>query len=82
MVGYDPLVITSDPLASELEVLESIAAGLSPGIQDNNVRLDGMSKLLRWAGWFLIAAPVSGAVAYLNAPIIIWVYAEVLPRFQ
>jgi hypothetical protein len=50
MVGYDPLVITSDPLASELEVL--------------------------------IAAPVFGAVAYLKAPVIIWVYAEVLPRFQ
>jgi len=62
--GYDPQVILGDPLATELEVLESIAEGMSPSIQTNNKRLNVMGKLLRWAGWSLIAAPIPGAVAY------------------
>ena len=76
MVGYDPELITSDQLGSELEVLESIAAGLSPGIQANNRRLNAMGRMLRWAGWMLIAAPVIGAVAYWKVPAIIsWIEA-------
>jgi hypothetical protein len=79
MVGYDPEVITSDRLGSELEVLESIAAGLSPGIQANNRRLDAMGRMLRWAGWMLIAAPIIGAVAYWTVPSLIsWAAAVVL----
>jgi hypothetical protein len=64
MVGYDPTVVMTDTLATELEALESIAAGLSAGIQDNNRRLDGMGKNLRLAGWLLVAAPFVGAAAY------------------
>jgi hypothetical protein len=67
MLGYDPEVITSDTLGSELEVLESIAGGLSPGIQANNSRLGGMARMLRWVGWMLIAAPIFGAAAYWTA---------------
>lgn len=52
-------------LGTELEALESIAGGISPGIQANNRRLDGMGRLLRWAGWLLIAAPLAGAAIYL-----------------
>jgi hypothetical protein len=68
MVGYDPQVITSDRLDSELELLESIAAGLSPGIQTNNRRLNGMGRMLRWAGWMLIAAPWVGTLSYWVVP--------------
>jgi hypothetical protein len=64
MVGYDPEVITTDKLGSELEVLEFIAAGLSPGIQANNRRLNGMGRMLRWVGWMLIAATAFAAAAY------------------
>jgi hypothetical protein len=81
MVGYDPEVITSDQLGSELEVLESIAAGLSPGIQVNNRRLNAMGRMLRWAGWMLIAAPVIGAAAYWAAPALISGSAAALQRF-
>ncbi len=51
-------------MGTELEVLESIAGGISPSIQANNQRLNSMSKLLRWAGWLLIAAPLPGAAVY------------------
>ena len=64
MGGYDPTIITADTLGTELEVLESVAGGISLGIQANNLRLNGMGRMLRWAGWMLIAAPVVGAVAY------------------
>ena len=82
MVGYDPSIITSDPLGSELEALESIAAGLSPGIQANNRRLREMGRFLRGAGWLLIAAPVLGAAAYLNESVLISLGTEALRRFQ
>ena len=65
ITGYDPQVITTDTLGTELESLESIAAGLSPGIQANNLRLDGMGRMLRWSGWMLIAAPLGGALTYM-----------------
>lgn len=82
MVGYDPSVITTDPLGSELEVLESIAAGLSPGIQDNNIRLDAMGLMLRWAGWLLLAAPVIAAIVYWQArPVTSWI-AAAFPLFR
>ena len=82
MVGHDPSVIKSDPLGSELEVLESVADGLSPGIQANDNRLHGMGRLLRVAGWLLIAAPMFGAVAYFTAPAFILLGAEGFRRFQ
>ena len=64
MVGYDPRVILEDTLGTELEVLKSIALGLSLGFQDNNRRLIEMATSLRFAGWLLIAAPFIGAAAY------------------
>jgi hypothetical protein len=64
MQGYDPTVILDDTLGTELETLESIAEGLSPGIQDNNRRLNHMGRSLRVAGWLLITAPMSGAIVY------------------
>jgi hypothetical protein len=82
MVGYDPTLITSDPLGSELEVLESIAVGLSAGFQGNNLRLNQTGKLLRWAGWLLTAAPLFGGAAYVTAPVIISVYSEAVRLFQ
>jgi hypothetical protein len=82
MVGYDPTVIISDPLESELEVLESIGTGFSPGIQLNNLRLTEMAKLLRWAGWLLIAAPVIGGSVYETAPAVMQVCAEALRRYR
>jgi hypothetical protein len=81
MVGYDPEVIITDRLGSELELLESIAGGLSPGIQANNLRLDGMGRRLRWAGWLLIAAPLVGGLAYWKVPTLIAYAAAVLQRF-
>ena len=81
MVGYDPVVITADQLGSELEVLKSVAAGLSPGIQANNDRLNGIARMLRLVGWLLIAAPVVGAVGYWSAPALISAAAEALRRF-
>lgn len=81
MVGYDPEVITTDDLGSELEVLESIAAGLSPGIQANNRRLNAVGRMLRWAGWPLIAAPAIGAAAYWKVPNIMSGVAALLRRF-
>ena len=65
MRGYDPTIIIEDTLGTELEVLESIAKGLNPGIQANNKRLDGMGAMLRWSGGLLIAAPAIGVIAYL-----------------
>ncbi len=65
--GYDPTVIMGDTLGTELEVLESVAEGISPGIQRNNTRLEGMGTLLRWSGWMLIAAPFLGGIAYAVA---------------
>ncbi len=65
ITGYDPQVIMGDPLSTELEVLESIAGGISPSIQANNRRLNSIGKLLRWAGWLLIAAPFPGATVYV-----------------
>jgi hypothetical protein len=82
MVGYDPIVIMSDTLETELEVLESIGSGLSPGIQVNNLRLNEMATLLRWAGWLLIAAPAIGGVVYKAAPGVMKVSAEALQRYQ
>jgi hypothetical protein len=64
ITGYDPQIIMGDPLGTELEVVESIADGISPSIQANNRRLNSMGKLLRWAGWLLIAAPFPGAAVY------------------
>jgi hypothetical protein len=65
MVGYDPNLILENVLGMELELLESIAQGLAPGIQANNIRLNSMGKNLRLAGWTLVAAPVIGVAAYL-----------------
>ncbi len=65
MVGYDPNLILENTLGIELELLESMAQGLAPGIQANNKRLNSMGRNLRVAGWLLIAAPGIGAVAYL-----------------
>ena len=81
MVGYDPEVITTDRLESELEVLESIAAGLSPGIQANNNRLNEISQMLRWVGWMLIAAPAVGYSAFLTTPTSISYATAALQRF-
>jgi len=64
MVGYDPTIIAGDTLDMELEILESIAVGLSKGIQDNNALLNEMGSRLRLAGWLLIAAPFIGGAAY------------------
>ncbi len=81
MVGYDPEVITADRLGSELEVLESIAAGLSPGIQANNRRLNTMGRMLRWADWMLISALALGAAAYWHVPTLIGRAETVFQRF-
>ena len=63
MRGYDPSVIISDTLRTELESLESLAGGITEGIQANNQRLNGMGRSLRRTGKLLIAAPLAGAVA-------------------
>ena len=81
MVGYDPLVIACDQLGSELEVLESVGEGLSNGIQANNLRLDAMGRMLRWAGWLLILAPVVGAVAYRESPAVTSLLSVALQQF-
>jgi len=65
ITGYDPEIIMNDSLATELEALESLAEGISPGIQANNRRLNGMGRLLRLSGWALIAAPLGGATTYI-----------------
>lgn len=83
MLGYDPSVITSDRLGSELELLESIALGLSPGIQANNWRLNSMGRMLRRTGGLLIAAPLVGAISYALAykqALIIILLLEVVHR--
>jgi hypothetical protein len=67
MRGYDPSVIISDTLGTELEALESLAGGITDGIQANNRRLDGMGRSLRRTGKLLIAAPLAGGVAYAAA---------------
>jgi hypothetical protein len=82
MVGYDPPVILEDTLATELEILESIAQGLSPGIQDNNRRLNEMGTRLRVAGWLLIAALFVGAAAYSATQALIYALAALHPRSQ
>ena len=82
MLGYDPEVITGDRLGSELEVLESIAAGLSPGIQANNRRLNAMGRMLRLAGWLLLAAPAIGALAYWKAAALNAWWAVLLRLFR
>ena len=45
LVGYDPSVITTDRNETELEVIESVAVGISKGIQENNLRLDRMANV-------------------------------------
>jgi hypothetical protein len=67
MRGYDPSVVITDTLGSELESLESLAGGITDGIQANNRRLDGMGRSLRRTGRLLIAAPLSGALTYAAA---------------
>jgi hypothetical protein len=67
MIGYDPSVVTSDPLETELEVLESLGEGIGEGIQANNRRLNGMGRMLRWAGWCIIVAPILGGIAFTSA---------------
>ena len=62
--GYDPRLIADDKLGSELEFLEYIAYGLSPGIQTNNLHLIRTGAALRWAGWMLIASPIAGAISF------------------
>jgi len=64
MTGYDPRLILDDSFLTELETLESMAEGISPGIQTNNARIDRIGVALRWAGWMLIAAPLVGGVSY------------------
>jgi len=64
ITGYGPHVILEDKLGTELELLESLAQGIGPGIQRNNVRLDQTAIALRWAGWLLIAAPIAGLLSY------------------
>jgi hypothetical protein len=81
MVGYDLAVISADRLESELEVLESIASGLSPGIQANNRRLNEMGRMLRWAGWLLIVAPTVGAITYWKVPAFISITAAAFQQF-
>jgi hypothetical protein len=67
MRGYDPSVVISDPLESELEALESLAGGITSGIQANHHRLNAMGRSLRRTGKLLISAPLAGAAAYLLA---------------
>jgi hypothetical protein len=67
MLGYDPSVVISDPLESELEALESLAGGITIGIQANHRRLNAMGRSLRRTGKLLISAPLAGAAAYLLA---------------
>ncbi len=81
MVGYDPLVIAFDQLGSELEVLESVGEGLSSGIQANNLRLNSMGRMLRWAGWLLILAPTAGATTYWAVLTLTAWFAAVLQQF-
>jgi hypothetical protein len=74
MLGYDPSVVISDHLNSELEALESLAGGITAGIQANHRRLNAMGRSLRRTGKLLISAPLAGAAAYSlafeRAPII------------
>ncbi len=63
-------------------MLESVAAGLSTGIQANNRRLNAMSRMLRWVGWMLIGAPVLGAAAYEAIPSLIAWSKVVFQRFR
>jgi hypothetical protein len=67
MRGYDPSVVISDTLGSELESLESLAGGITEGIQANNRKLDAMGRSLRRTGKLLIAAPLAGAATYSAA---------------
>jgi hypothetical protein len=67
MRGYDPSVVISDTLGSELEALESLAGGITDGIQANNLRLDSMGRSLRRTGKLLIAAPLAAGTAYAAA---------------
>ncbi len=71
MTGYDPAIILNDNLGTELEALESQAGGLGSGILANDRRLVAMGRLLRWAGWMLIAAPSTGAALYVVVGVLI-----------
>lgn len=74
MVGYEPDVVMglSARFNTELEAVESISGGLIDGIAINNQRIAQTSRLLRWAGWLLIVAPVAGAVIYRARVAISW----------
>ena len=67
MRGYDPSVIISDTLATELESFESLAGGITDGIQANNRRWDNMGRSLRRTGKLLIAAPLAAGTTYAAA---------------
>ena len=66
MLGYEPdlVLAMSNTLGTELEALEAISGGLADGITVNNARIDRMGRMLRWAGWLLICAPLAGAAGY------------------
>ena len=66
LIGYSPDLIRglASTLMTELEVLEAIAGGLNDGITINNRTISQTSRLLRWAGWLLIIAPLIGAATY------------------
>jgi hypothetical protein len=72
MVGYDPMLILSNDLASELELVEAVAKGMSIGIQQNYQMIDYASRLLRRAGWVLISAPLLAGAAYVATKEIFW----------
>ena len=67
MVGYDPVTLRDSTLETELEELEAMALGISPGIDINNRRINATGRMLRWAGWCLLAAPAAGGATYLCA---------------
>lgn len=64
MTGYDPRLIVGHASGTELEILESMADGISPGFQVNNAHIARTGTALRWAGWLLIASPIAGAISY------------------
>ena len=82
MAGYDPNLILASRFETELEEQEATAKGYSPGIQDNNHRLNGMGRMIRLAGALLISAPILGGIAYSLAPVAISLSLVVLQRFR
>ncbi len=63
--GYDPDSILSQTLHTELEVLESLAAGLAAGRQHNKVGSQIVAIYLRLAWILFCCAPVAGLFVVL-----------------